>query len=507
MENNLILQYIPTLLQIMSENEDIITKIQELYTNEKNPQKIRKLIEKHFLPTEREKKENAEVPTPVALVDEMLDKMPKSFWKKTNKVFEPCCGKGNFVLGIFDKFYKGMKSKYEGKEDKLCKKIIRKCLYFGDLGPVNVFITQELLKCHCIMYSENAILYDDDFNSYTGSTLDLDVGIEWGVDGFDAVIGNPPYQSYNATGDNKLYLEFIKYSLEKLYDNKYLLFIVPTNIKNYITNQDKNRPYIKNFMEIKYLSLNTSNKYFSNISTYFSYFLLKKKIVKTCRTNTSFMRGKKIEYSTININEKDKLPLCLSNNDFNIINKVSNLIKDNWKTFDIKKALYSKKTSKKSTQRIRNTHIIKGDIKENYDTKYKYKIIDKINKGNPFPGIFYYNNYKMINYHKPKIIMCSGGYLMPSLDIHGIYNLSDNMLYLLIDNEKQYKGLTILINSLLIKYLNKITMTDNIHGRDIVIKSIKYFDLSKIESEEDIYKELKINDHDLKLINNTISNC
>ena len=41
-----------------------------------------------------------------------------------------------------------------------------------------------------------------------------------------------------------------------------------------------------------YLSLNTSNKYFY-ISTYFSYFLIKKNIVSSCKTETAFIRGKK----------------------------------------------------------------------------------------------------------------------------------------------------------------------------------------------------------------------
>ena len=82
----------------------------------------------------------------------------------------------------------------------------------------------------------------------------------------------------------------------------------------------------------------------------------------------------------------------------------------------------------------------------------------------------------MIDYGKPKIIMCSGGYLMPSLDKEGVYNISDNMLYILIDDLSEYEGLTILINSLLIKYLNKVTMTDNIHGRDLVIKIMVVLD-------------------------------
>ena len=192
----------------------------------------------------------------------------------------------------------------------------------------------------------------------------MDIKDKWKCEGFDAVIGNPPYECRNATGDNKLYLEFIKYSLEKLYKN--------------------------------------------------------------------------------------------------------------------------------------------GDIKKNSDSLYKYMIIDKINKGHPFPGVYYYNNYQMIDYGKPKIIMCSGGYLMPSFDKKGIYNLSDNMLYLLINDLSEYNGLNIIINSVLINYLNKVTMTDNIHGRDTVIKNIKQIDLSKIKCENDIYNIMNITNDELELMKHTI---
>jgi hypothetical protein len=78
------------------------------------------------------------------------------------------------------------------------------------------------------------------------------------------------------------------------------------------------------------------------------------------------------------------------------------------------------------------------------------------------------------------------------------------MIYLLLNNYDEYNGLCILINSKLIKYLNKISMTDNIHGRDIVIQSMKKIDLSKIKSEDDIYYLYDINDIDLNIINKTI---
>jgi hypothetical protein len=225
--------------------------------------------------------------------------------------------------------------------------------------------------------------------------------------------------------------------------------------------------------------------------------------VNNCDVEVSYIRNKKIENSIVNIGEKDNLPLCMSQLDFNLINKVSNLIKINWKTFEIKKAIYVK-NDKEMLQRVRNSHIKKGDIKIEKDDIYRYILIDKINKGNPFPGIHYHYNHKMKDYGLPKIIMCSGGYLMPHFDEKGIYNLSDNMLYLIVKNKSEYQGMCSLINSKLIKYLNKISMTDNIHGRDTVIKNMKQIDLSKIKTEKDIYKMYDISNEELKLIEDTI---
>ena len=497
-DSKIIKRFINVYMKYMKDDKEtnqIIRTVKELFMkNIKNNRELSKLIDKYLIPQELEKKSNAEVSTPFKLRQEMLDKIPVEFWTSIKKVFEPCAGKGGFIVDIIDRFMNGLEKTIPDEKERY-RTIVEECLYFSDINSTNIFVCKLLID----PYNEYNLNYNE------GNTLELNIKEKWNIEGFDAVIGNPPYEAQKATGDNKLYLDFTSYSIKNIYDNALLLFIVPTNIKNYITNQDKNRSYISNFMEIMYLSLNTSNKYFPNISTYFSYFLIKKNIVKSCQTKTAFMRGKKIENSIITINEKDELPLTLSTKDINLINKVSNLIKKQWNTLDIKKALYQKTNKKECTLRIRKSHIKNGDIKEDYDETYKYKIIDKINKGHNFPGIYYYNNYKMLDYGKPKIIMCSGGYLMPSLDKEGVYNISDNMLYILINDLSEYEGLTILINSLLIKYLNKVTMTDNIHGRDLVIKNIKNITLSNIKCENDIYSQLNITKDELELIKNTIN--
>ena len=500
-KDNIYISIVNKMNVIIDNNEDIVNNIREIYSRAPS-HKLRELIEKHFIPTNDEKKQNAEVPTPVILVDEMLSTIPLDFWRSPQKIFEPCCGKGNFVLGIFDRFYKGLETMYPDEIDR-CHVIMTDCIYYADLTALNVFITTEIMKCHIQSYC-GLEECDFEFNNYTGNTLELNIEEKWHIVNFDAVIGNPPYQDANATGDNKLYLEFIKYSLSILGKNKYLLFVTPTNIKNYITNKDKNRKYIDAFYEIIYLSLNTANRHFKGISTYFAYFLIKNNIVSSCKTKVEFLRNKQIEADEITISEKQELPLCLSNNDFTILNKCSNLLSKLHTTFDIKKAMYTI-NNKQSQQRIRTTHIANGDISRKMINDYKYPIIDKINKSTPFPGDVYYNKHLMIDNGLPKIVMCTGGYLMPSYDEAGEYNLSDNMIYLLCDTKEKYNGFVILVNSKLIKYLNLITMTDNIHGRDIVIQNMKMINLDEITSDDIIFKLYNLSEHEIELINRTIN--
>ena len=97
--------------------------ISSLYHSNPQGNNIRFLVEKHFIPSKDEKDKHAEIPTPMKLVDEMLGTIPRSFWKKPHLVLEPCCGKGNFVLGIFDSFFVGLKKKYPNEKER-CRVIL-----------------------------------------------------------------------------------------------------------------------------------------------------------------------------------------------------------------------------------------------------------------------------------------------------------------------------------------------------------------------------------------------
>ena len=214
-------------MKIIDNNEEIINNIREIYKTAP-AHKIHQLIAKHFIPSIEEKKENAEIPTPIILVEEMLDKIPDEFWKTPKKVFEPCCGKGNFVMKIFEKFFNGLTTLYPD-ENKRCNIIIKDCLYYADLTPLNVFITTEILKCEIESRCDGIIEYN--FNKYTGDTLEMDINKEFNIDKFDAVIGNPPYHdgSGNKGKGHTLWTKFIIVSLNKFVkENGYLVYVHPS---------------------------------------------------------------------------------------------------------------------------------------------------------------------------------------------------------------------------------------------------------------------------------------
>ena len=459
-----------------------------------NPKELLELITECLKPKDIEKKQFGEVFTPMKLVNEMLDKLPVDVWKNKNlKWLDPATGMGNFPIAVYLRLMEGLKDEIDDIKERK-KHILENMLYMCELNKKNVLVCNQIFD---INNEYNLKIHQGDFLEFNSKIFNINE--------FNIIIGNPPYQEAEATGDNKLYLDFTKICLKILKDNGLLLFITPTNVKNYLTCQNKNRGYIDNLYNIKFLSINTSNIYFPNVGTFFAYFVIEKSIVNETKTNVIFLRNGNIETDIITIKKGYNLPLCISKHDINIINKVSNLIEKNNLLFDIKKASYNIE-NKLTYQRIRKQHLISGKISNKETTRFKYKIIDKINKSNPYPGIYYYNDIIMCDYGIPKIIMCTGGYLMPEYDEKGEYNLSDNMIYLSCTSKQNYDAFKIIINSNLINYLNKITMTDNIHGRDNVIMNLKLINLNQINDESDIYKIYNITKEEKKIIDLTIGN-
>jgi len=202
------------------ETNQIIRTVKELFVKNLNQQNLMsQLIDKYLIPTELEKKDSAEVSTPHELRLEMIDKIPLEFWTVPHRVFEPCSGKGGFLINIIEKFMEGLKELFPDQEERY-KVIVEECLYWCDINSTNIFIGKLLI---------------DPMNKYNlkyheGNTLELDINKKWDLDGFHAVVGNPPYndKSDNKGAGHKLWDKFMEYAITKwLSPDGYLVYIHP----------------------------------------------------------------------------------------------------------------------------------------------------------------------------------------------------------------------------------------------------------------------------------------
>ena len=447
------------------EKIQIIRSVKELFReNINNSKELSFLIDKYLIPQELEKKKNAEVSTPYKLRQEMLNKIPEHFWTSTKKVFEPCSGKGGFIVDIINKFMNGLKEIIPDEKERY-KIIVEKCLYFSDINPTNIFI------CKLLIDPDNKYK----LNCNKGNTLELDIKKKWDINGFDAVIGNPPYQSQIGTGDNKLYLDFTKYSIDNLYKKGILLFITPTTIIDYIIEMNKNRKYINILYDIKYIALNTPQKYF-NVNSTFTYFMLKKQIYQG-NTIIEHYKGK----NKIHLKKGMVLPKIPSKNHLKIINKICSKCN----CYNVKKFKFSDKA-----QRIRKNHIEKKIVSKHKTKTHKYKIYDTKNKTNP-NGIYYYYDKLDNEIGKKRIIFSNKGYLLPFITDSKDETYSDNFSYILYEN-----NILKLFKSKIVDYLI-YQFSKNGFDRIKCIKMIK-----KVKLKDNIYKSFNLTDEEIKIIKN-----
>jgi hypothetical protein len=201
-----------------------------------SPKELLELIDSCLKPKQKEKQENGEVFTPMALIFEMLDNLDKHhigcehrsiFTEKDFKWFDPASGMGNFIVAVYLKLMDGLKTCIPDDEERK-KHIIENMLYMSEINKKNVFICRQIFNVNN-QYK---------LNLYEGDTLALNVVSEWGValNSFDVVIGNPPYNkggirshTGKQLGDKNetIWTKFIEKSITWLKPDGFLAFINP----------------------------------------------------------------------------------------------------------------------------------------------------------------------------------------------------------------------------------------------------------------------------------------
>jgi hypothetical protein len=417
------------------------------------PKELLELINDCLKPKESEKKQYGEVFTPMELINEMLDKLPVDVWKnKELKWFDPASGMGNFTIAVYLRLMESLKD--EIKEDELRKKhILENMLYMSELNKKNVLICKEIFDLGG-KYK---------LNIHEGDTLKLNIKDEWGIDGFDIVMGNPPYQDNQTAkgkrgGGDLLWNKFVIKSLEQLKKNGYLCFIHPSGWRKPESEKSKYKNLFKLMTyenQMIYLEIHNTKdgmKVFSAGTRYDWYIM--EKVKKYKKTIVKGEDGKIIE---IDLEEWNFLP----NYNFNEINKL--LAKNNMKSCNI---IYG----------VSNYESRKKWVKKEKNNEYKYPLVHST----PISGIRYMYSSRNDNGHFgiPKVIFGDSGINNTLIDIDGKYGMTQHAMAIEIKNKEDGEILKKFIEN---KYFKDILLACSWSNFQIDWRLFTYF-------KDDFYK-------------------
>jgi hypothetical protein len=427
---------------IIDKHQDIVNQIVEIYNNTPSD-KLRDIIASHFIASAEEEIKNAEIPTPPSLCDNMLKQIPETFWTSIQKVGELCCGKGNFVLAIFDKFYEGLKTTYPDNFER-CKIISTKCLYFTDINPLDIFITKSILKCHIQSYCGKCEI-NYKFNCDVLDTLKTDIKNKFNIKGFNAIIGNPPYNSPGKTGTgNTIWQFFTKKSIDEwLVNGGYLLYVHPPGWRKPNTTKSKFVGMYKKMAidnQLIYIEMHNAKdgKKVFNKGTRYDFYLLQK-IKRNCKTKINDIDNNKYE---LNLSKLEWLPN-------------SNII-------DIMKILNNDTDTTNKCPVIYNRSNYGSDKDYTSETKtdiYKYPLVHSTNK----KGIRYrYSNCNNKGHFGiSKVIFGQAGINDVIVDLKGEYGMTEHAIAIEVINMNEANNLKIALLSNKFNEILKSTMYSN----------------------------------------------
>jgi hypothetical protein len=222
------------MLAFLGDDKELFSGYKNIVDN--NPQRpcaqyskdILNMLREYVKIADVEVKRFGEVMTPFTLVDDMLNALPDDVWLNPNlKWLDPCNGIGTFPCIIVDRLMVGLKDVIPNDCDRY-KHIIENMIYVCELQVKNMFLY------HCAFDREDNYA----LNTYCGSFLDekFDEHMKnvWGVEKFDIVVANPPYQTQRE-GDRKtqpLWHLFVNKSINVLIEGGHLNMVHPSGWRN-----------------------------------------------------------------------------------------------------------------------------------------------------------------------------------------------------------------------------------------------------------------------------------
>jgi hypothetical protein len=445
-----------------------------------SPKELLELIDSCLKPKDIEKKKFGEVFTPMNFINNnMLIDLETHYKEKYDKnIYEDetltwgdtTTGMGNFPIAIYLKLMEGLKMKIPNEKDRK-KHILENMLFMAEYNKKNCFIVKQILNLNS----------DYKLNLYEGDSLKLDIKKEFGIDKFDIVIGNPPYNEELTTKKGSataLYNKFVEYYIEKC---DLLCFVIPSRWFSGGKGLDSFRKNMLERTDIVYIKhFDDASKIFGNtveIKGGVNYFLKDMNHNGDCMYNGSmvnlnkydvFVDGKyhNIIDKILKFNSIDKLFIGQSYSGVNSNDKRLN----DTETETTLKCYVSK-------QKGFEKYIEKQEINKDRDFN-KWKIIttrSSFGAGSGFGNMFI---------GKPNEI-CNQSYILFE-----------------VENEEEAKSLLTYMKCRLPNILLSLRKS----SQDICKSTCKWIPLPPLNKEwtdEEVYQHFKLSEDDIKLINDT----
>ena len=407
-----------------------------------------------------EKEKYAEVMTPICLVEDILDTLPKSVWSNPNlKWLDPCNGVGTFPSIIIQRLMKGLEEIFPKPKDRY-KHIIENMIYVCELQARNMYIF------HCVFDKPNIYDLKTFYGSFLSDEFNGHMKNAWGIDKFDIIIGNPPYQENAESGrskgggkggDNNLWSKFV---LKCLDITDTLCFIHPPSFLSPSHN------VLKSFNDkggISYIKILEKSP-FEGASTQACYYIWKRGYNKNTKVDGNQTINLKSKFIP---NSSDPLDYSIYGKFFNGGNVFGFIRTCSLHTQNNKSSLSKEPTSIK-----------------------KYKMVS---------GSKILYTSKLSEYHNDKkVIVSRSGYLNPQYD-NGNTSVSESNFCCMVKSASVGNSIINLLNTKLYKYvLNKSKFSGFFHGE--VLKNIPQVSLDREWTDKQLYKHFNLSQEEINLI-------
>ena len=439
-------------------NKIIQMKKEKIY-NIKNPDELLVFINENLAPKKIETKTRGEVFTPMGLVNEMLDKLPKDVWEnKDLKWLDPAAGMGNFPVAVYMRLMDGLKGVIDSDESRR-KHILEKMLYMVEIDKANVFMINKIF-CGGT-YKLN--IFEGSFINYQAKYKEVVINNK-----YDIILGNPPFQyKEDKLQAQSIWRFFVERSYRLLEKNGYILMIHPSGWRDIGGRERDIFDFMKahNLIYLNMKDFKTGKKIF-DVGTNFDYYLVQNTLMNSNKTTINDYdntKGKDEEYE-IDLNRWEFIPSGKFKDFRQIIAK-----KNEEKANVFRSTLYHTQGEEMSKTKTDFPCCYSITIKDGM--KYRYSNIDKGHFG------------------IPKVIWSNGSGTYPIVDKIGEYGLTE-YCYGIIDKKDKLNDIKDAMEKPLFLELMKYLVFKEDHKYNYKIISLfkkdfyKYFLDKKSSSRE-----------------------